>query len=111
MTDLDILAEFSTWNVHPNEVTDEGPELTCDACGISVYTVTDGSSLSAQADAADKHWRKVHGTSVIQVITVTVTAPGGTTGILEAVRYVLDNPQNYPDDADTAEWGVTVSSA
>jgi hypothetical protein len=47
---------------------------------------------------------------MITVITVTVTTPDGTTGVTEAIDYALDNPMNYPDSADIAEWGVNVST-
>ncbi len=42
-------------------------------------------------------------------VTVTVTAPDGTTGVTDAVAYALDSPLNYPDDTDTSDWGVNVT--
>jgi hypothetical protein len=42
-------------------------------------------------------------------ITVTVTTPDGTTGVTDAISYVLDNPLNYPDDTDVPEWDVSIS--
>lgn len=46
---------------------------------------------------------------MITIITVTVTTPDGTEGVADAIAYALDSPLNYPDDADTQDWGVDVS--
>jgi hypothetical protein len=106
VNDLDSLAQFSALASDDTDL-----ELTCDSCGAVVCDIQAGDSLSSLADMADQHWQEVHGARIAQVITVTVTAPGGTTGILEAIEYALDYPQNYPDDVDISDWDIAVTSA
>jgi hypothetical protein len=47
------------------------------------------------------------------VITVTVTTPDDTpANVADAIAYALDDPANYPDDAeDISEWDVQVGTA
>jgi hypothetical protein len=47
----------------------------------------------------------------VTAVIVTVTTPDRTRGITEAIKYALDNPLNYPDDAGTPEWDVAVRTA
>lgn len=43
-------------------------------------------------------------------ITIIATTPDDATGVADAIAHALDNPDNYPDDVDTSDWSVYVST-
>lgn len=46
-----------------------------------------------------------------QTFIIVVEAPEGTGDIREALVHALDDPLNYPAEADVPEWMVTVSDS